>query len=56
MNYKVVFSVGYRALEFDFESMTEASKFAETILDHGIIPNEEREYSVQIKLIPDKDE
>lgn len=53
MIYKVVFKVGYRDLEFDFDTMNEASKFAETILEHGIIPNDEREYSVHIRLIPE---
>lgn len=56
MIYRVVIKVGYSDAYFDFDFMTEAGQFAETVLTHQTDSEDtHKEVSVRILVLKSKD-
>lgn len=53
MIYRVILCIGYYENWFDFDNVSEAAKFAETVMEHQKVNNDikERRVSVTIKVI-----
>ena len=55
MKYIIEIHVGYCERSFMFDNLEDAGKFAETILTHQMVANDDRQTSVEIRMEADND-